>query len=164
MLKFLSDEALQNPDYIVVQPSPIQGLGIFTQKPCQPGEILMVITGEVIDSEECLRRENEENNVYIFYLDEHRYLDTSQSGKIRYINHHCAPNCYVIERDAHSLYLVAARQIAAGEEITIDYDFEEIYALCQAHNPLCTARQHACPALQAKMRASSDLDSDARLE
>ncbi len=160
MLKFLSDEALQNPDYIVVQPSPIQGLGIFTQKACQPNEIIMVITGEVLDSEECLRRENEENNVYIFYLDEHRYLDTSQSGKIRYINHHCEPNCYVIERDSDSLYLVAARQIAAGEEITIDYGFEEIYALCQVHNPSCAAHRNACPVLQA--RKDTSLNSEMR--
>lgn len=150
MLKLLSDEALRDPDYIAVQPSPIQGNGIFAQKACQQGEIIMVIDGEVIDSDECVRREDEEDNVYIFYLDEHRYLDTAQSGKIRYINHSCEPNCLVVERDAESLYLVAARAIEAGEEITINYDFEEIFVLCQTHNPTCKARRDACPALQDK--------------
>lgn len=149
MSQQLSDDALRNPDYIAVQSSPIQGYGIFTLKACQQGEIIMVIDGEVIDADECMRREDEEDNVYIFYLDEHRYLDTAQSGKIRYINHSCEPNALVVERDANSLYLVAARDIQAGEELTIDYDFAEIYDLCQRDNPACKARQSACAALQA---------------
>lgn len=150
MLKLLPDDALRNPDYIAVQPSPIQGNGIFALKACQQGEIMMIIEGEVIDSDECVRREDEEGNVYIFYLDEHRYLDTAQGGKIRYINHSCEPNALVIERDADSLYLVAARDIESGEEITINYDFEEIFRLCQTHNPACKAQQNACPALQSE--------------
>ncbi|PIO48961.1 MAG: hypothetical protein CMR00_02485 [[Chlorobium] sp. 445] len=150
------EDALHNPDYIAVQPSPIQGYGIFTLKACQQGEIIMVIDGEVIDADECMRREAEEDNVYIFYLDEHRYLDTAQSGKIRYINHSCEPNALVVERDANSLYLVAARHIQAGEELTIDYDFEDIYDLCQRYNPVCKARLGLCTALQARQASQPD--------
>ncbi|MCS7012018.1 MAG: SET domain-containing protein [Chloroherpetonaceae bacterium] len=148
MLKLLCDEELLNPPYIKVCASPIQGYGLFTEKACREKEVIMVIAGEVIDGSECLRRENEENNVYIFYLDEERYLDTAQSDKIRYINHSCEPNCIVCTRNAESLYLVAAREIAAGEELTIDYDFEEIYELCQKHNPNCKKEQ--CKVWRAK--------------
>ncbi len=143
MLRRLPDCALYNPDYIVVLESPIQGKGIFTTKPCEAGEILMIIAGETINGEECLRREEEEANVYIFYNDEDTYIDTAMTEKIRYINHSCEPNAEVKDRDRESLYLVALRAIDAGEEITIDYDYEEIYDICFSKNPACKKDQCA---------------------
>ncbi len=132
----LSNSDLYNPDYIIVLDSPIQGKGIFITKPCQAGEVLMIISGETINAEECLRRE-EEANVYIFYNDDDTYIDTAMTEKIRYINHSCEPNAEVKDRDRDSLYLVASRSIEAGEEITIDYDYEEIYEMCFTRNPAC---------------------------
>jgi hypothetical protein len=84
-----------NPDYIIVLDSPIQGKGIFTTKPCEAGDVLMIITGETINADECLRREEEEANVYIFYNDDETYIDTAMTEKIRYINHSCEPNAEV---------------------------------------------------------------------
>jgi len=133
----LADSDLYNPDYIVVLDSPIQGKGIFTTKPCEAGEVLMIISGETINAEECLRREDEEANVYIFYNDDETYIDTAMTEKIRYINHSCEPTAEVKDRDRDSLYLVALRTIQAGEELTIDYDYEEIYEMCFTQNPAC---------------------------
>jgi SET domain-containing protein len=133
----LPDSDLFNPDYIIVLESPIQGRGIFTTKPCEAGEVLMIISGETINAEECLRREEEEANVYIFYNDDDTYIDTAMTEKIRYINHSCEPNAQVKDRDRDSLYLVASRTIQAGEEITIDYDYEEIYNICFSRNSAC---------------------------
>ncbi len=135
------DSDLYNPDYIVVRDSHIQGKGIFTTKPCAAGEILMIITGETINAEECLRREEQEANVYIFYNGEDTYIDTAMTEKIRYINHSCEPNAEIKARDRTSLYLVASRPIEADEEITIDYDYEEIYDICFAQNPACKKDQ-----------------------
>jgi hypothetical protein len=137
----LPDSDLNNPDYIIVLDSPIQGRGIFTTKPCEAGEVLMIIAGETINADECLRREEQENNVYIFYHDDDTYIDTAMTEKIRYINHSCEPNAEVKDRDHESLYLVALRTIQAGEEITIDYDYEEIYDLCFTQNPTCKKDQ-----------------------
>ncbi len=141
MFQTLPDSALYNPDYIVVLDSPIQGKGIFTTKPCKKGEALMIIAGETINADECLRREAEEANVYIFYNDDDTYIDTAMTAKIRYINHSCEPNAEVKDRDRESLYLVALRAIEAGEEITIDYGYEEIYAICLAYNRACKKSQ-----------------------
>ncbi|MFN3560591.1 MAG: SET domain-containing protein [Chloroherpetonaceae bacterium] len=143
MFQSLPDSALYNPDYIVVLDSPIQGKGIFTTKPCEMGEALMIIAGETINADECLRREAEEANVYIFYNNDDTYIDTAMTAKIRYINHSCEPNAEVKERDHQSLYLVALRPIQAGEEITIDYDYEEIYDVCFSQNPTCRKDQCA---------------------
>jgi uncharacterized protein len=139
MLTTLPDTSFINPEYIIVKSSPIEGSGIFAGKSFEKDERVMIIAGEVISADECMRREDEENNVYIFWQDDNTFIDTANSGKIRYINHSCRANCYVIERDADSLWLMAAQNIAVGEEITIDYDFEEIYEMCQKLNPACAA-------------------------
>jgi SET domain-containing protein len=113
---------------LFVNNSEIQGFGLFTSVKIPAGEKIMIIRGEVISGEECERRE-EYGNVYIFWNGD-SYIDTSMTTRIRYINHNCNFNCDIIDRDAESLFLVAARNIEAGEELTIDYGYEEIYELC----------------------------------
>jgi SET domain-containing protein len=117
-------------DQIVVKDSPVHGKGIFTQIPIRKDQLILEIRGEEIDAEECIRRENEENNVYVFWKDDNTYIDTSSTEKIKFINHSCDANCYIDEDDNGSLILIAARDIAAGEELTIDYGYDEIYEEC----------------------------------
>ncbi len=115
---------------INVKESPIHGKGIFTTSEIPQNELLMIIQGEVITGKECERREEEDDNVYIFWNGRY-YIDTSKTKKIKFINHDCEPNCEVLTRDKESLYLVSARPILQGEELTIDYGYEEIYDNCK---------------------------------
>lgn len=115
--------------FIIVKESSIHGKGIFSKGFIPKGSLVMVIKGEAISEKECLRRENEEDNVYIFWNGDN-YIDTAMTDKIKYINHNCDPNCEVFDRDEESLNLVAAKDILPGDEITIDYDYEEIYEEC----------------------------------
>jgi SET domain-containing protein len=119
-------------DKVIVKNSEISGKGLFALQEICDGEIIMKIEGEVIDEDECVRRENEENNVYIFW-NESNYIDTAKTDKIKYINHSCEPNCNVEDGDESSLTLVANRYIKAGEELTIDYGYDEIYEFCNCH-------------------------------
>jgi uncharacterized protein len=116
--------------HVIVKKSGIHGRGLFTSIDIPVDTRIMVISGELISSEECVRRENEEANVYIFWLDDDSYIDTAMTKKIKYINHHCDFNCDILDRDESSLYLVAYRNIKKGEELTIDYGYEEIYESC----------------------------------
>jgi hypothetical protein len=116
-------------DFITVEVSPIDGKGLFTSVFIPAQTKILIIEGEVIDEKECLRRENEENNVYIFWNDD-CYIDTAKSVKLKYLNHSCNPNCYIASRDNTSLYLISAKDINKGEELTIDYGYEEIYESC----------------------------------
>ncbi|PKL83197.1 MAG: hypothetical protein CVV24_06165 [Ignavibacteriae bacterium HGW-Ignavibacteriae-3] len=112
-----------------VRESLLHGLGIFTKVDIPADEVICIIEGEVIDEAECVRREDEEGNVYIFWNGDN-YIDTSKTRLLKNLNHFCTPNGYVEDRDSTSLYLVADRDIKAGEELTIDYDYEEIYENC----------------------------------
>jgi SET domain-containing protein len=120
-------------DYIAVLDSNLHGKGIFTKIDIPKGTVIMQIIGEEIDVNECIRRENEENNVYIFYKDDNTYIDAKNSEKIKYINHSCDYNCYVDEDENGNLILVAAREIKNGEELTIDYGYDEIYENCNCN-------------------------------
>ncbi len=115
--------------YVIVRPSSIHGFGIFTTSDIPEGSEILPIIGEVISEEECVRRE-ELGNVYIFW-NEDSYIDTTDTDKIKYINHNCDFNCDVLDGVDNSLRLVAYRDIAAGEELTIDYGYEEIYKECR---------------------------------
>jgi len=116
-------------EHIFVKESPIHGKGIFSSVIIPENSLVMVIKGEVIDGFECERREEEDGNVYIFWNGDY-YIDTFKTDKIKYINHDCEPNCIVLDRDDESLNLVSLRAIEPGEEITMDYGYEEIYENC----------------------------------
>ena len=119
--------------YLEVRESSVHGKGIFTTVDIPADEIICIIHGEVIDENECVRREEEENNVYIFWNGE-SYIDTANNSLVRHLNHLCAPNCYVDDRDESTLFLVAQNDIKAGEELSIDYDYEEIYDYCNCEH------------------------------
>ncbi|MSP59808.1 MAG: SET domain-containing protein [Myxococcales bacterium] len=146
-LQRLPDEALIDPADLVVGRSAIAGEGLFTARPFRAREVLMILTGEVIDAAECARREAA-GNVYIYWIDDDRYLDGAPTRLARFVNHACAATAIPEGRDDRSLYLVALRDLAAGEEVAIDYDFPEIYRRCRAVNPACLGE--ACAVARAQ--------------
>jgi uncharacterized protein len=116
-------------DLLEAKESAIHGKGIFTTVDIPEDSIIMVISGDVISGDECERRE-ELGNVYIFWNGD-TYIDVENTDKIKYINHNCDCNCEVDDNDDSSLFLIASRNISAGEELTIDYGYEEIYEMCK---------------------------------
>jgi uncharacterized protein len=125
---------------IIVRESDIHGKGLFSSIFIPAGEQIMLIKGETISGEECERRENEEENVYIFWNGDDCFIDTSATEKIKYINHNCEYNCDVADNDEESLILIASRNIMPGDELTIDYGYEEIYEECNCSFCMSTAQ------------------------
>ena len=134
----MHDEALLTPPYLVVRASPIAGQGLFTTQALRGGEVILVIVGEVIDECEAERREREEHNYYIYWNDAN-YIDAAQTRHSCYVNHSCQANVMSLPRDEATRYLAAKCDIAPGEELTLDYEFAEIYDLCQRVNAQCAA-------------------------
>jgi len=88
------------------------------------------------DCSNCHEVDDEEDNIYIFWNGDDCYIDTSMTKKIRYINHDCDFNCDVVENGRGGLMLIAYHTIEAGEELTIDYGYDDIYENCECKSCL----------------------------
>jgi SET domain-containing protein len=119
-----------NGEYLLVKNSELHGNGLFVKKSFKEGEIITHIIGEMINADECIRRENEEENVYIFYKNDNEYIDVANNHLLKYLNHACDYNCDIDEDENGNLILYAVDYLKAGTELTIDYGYDEIYQYC----------------------------------
>jgi len=126
-------------DLAMFEDSPIHGTGGFAKAAIAKGTRILEYVGEKISKAESLRR-CEANNAYIFTLNDEQDLDGDVAwNPARFINHSCAPNCEA-EKDEDRIWIVAARDIEAGEEITFNYGYDlEAYEdyPCQCGSPQC---------------------------
>jgi uncharacterized protein len=110
-------------EFVVFRTSSIHGTGGFARSDIPADTHVIRYVGEEITKSESLRR-CELNNEYIFDLDEERDLDGSVSwNPARFLNHSCAPNCEAQSEDGE-VWIVAIRDIRAGEEITFNYNYD----------------------------------------
>jgi hypothetical protein len=110
------------PDHLRTGPSPIHGLGGFAKHDLAQGTRVVEYVGQKISKAESLRR-CEQGNWFIFSLDDQFDLDGGFEGNpARFLNHSCAPNCEAVCSDGR-IWIVARRDIQAGEEITFNYGY-----------------------------------------
>jgi uncharacterized protein len=122
-----------NISNLMVKDSSVHGMGLFSTIEHKEGQLITIISGELINGDECVKREDE-GNVYIFYKDEDEYIDASKHSQLRYLNHSCNYNCDIDEDENGNLILFAVEDIQSGEELTIDYGYEEIYDYCSCND------------------------------
>ena len=113
-------EATEN---VVVRQSAIHGTGAFARCNIAKGRPVIEYVGDIISKAESARRLDADNE-FIFTLDDEFDLD----GKVpwnaaRFINHSCAPNCEA-EIDGHRVWIIALRDIQAGEELSFNYGYD----------------------------------------
>jgi uncharacterized protein len=109
-----------------VRPSSIDRTGCFAGEAIPAGALFAEYTGERIDRAEAVRREADpaRTAVYTLWLDDGVVIDGMFGGnETIYMNHSCEPNCFLEEAEAR-VFVGAARAIAAGEELTIDYAYD----------------------------------------
>ena len=103
--------------------SAIHGIGGFAKADIVAGTRVIEYIGETITKAESLRR-CESNNEYIFSLDDMYDLDGNVPwNSARFLNHSCDPNCEA-KPDDGCIWIVARRDIRAGEEITFNYGYD----------------------------------------
>ncbi len=122
-----------------VTKSPLHGLGCFATVRFLKGNRIAEYAGEKISRKEAMRRMKRPNGKRISELETEWYIDGSVDGnQTQYINHSCDPNAdaFVI---GGSLFIFALREIAPGDEITVDYlnSFEQDQSVCQCRTASC---------------------------
>jgi tetratricopeptide (TPR) repeat protein len=131
-----------NPEHtpfrLIVGPSPIHRLGVFADEPISARRKVIEYTGERISRYEGRRRWDPKRS-YLFHLDNYWRIDGAIGGSgAEYINHSCAPNLKTRYVRGHIIYF-SNREIARGEELTVDYHYsDEITRMrCNCGAPTC---------------------------
>src|SRR6202140_762611 len=116
---------------LVVRPSPIHSVGVYTSKPIRKGTRVVEYAGERITAEEADRRYDGVSRTYLY-------------GLGAYLNHSCDPNCEVDEIKGR-VWLFAIRDIAAGEELVWDYNLydDEDPAPCHCGSRKCRGTMYS---------------------
>lgn len=100
---------------------PGTGLGLFACVPIARGDFILEYTGTRIPTKVA----DESGGKYLFEIDEDWTIDgETKENTARYINHDCYPNTEAEISEDDKILIHALRDIAPGEELTIDYGDE----------------------------------------
>ncbi|MCA9472615.1 MAG: SET domain-containing protein-lysine N-methyltransferase [Nitrospirales bacterium] len=104
-----------------VQPSPINGKGLFAAEPIRARQKIGEFEGEVISQRVARRRAKTRRHIAIVEVNNGKAIDAAgQKHGFRFINHSCSPNTYMrIIRERVEFY--SLRHIKVGEELTCHY-------------------------------------------
>lgn len=157
--------------------SPVHGKGVFAARDIPAGTRILEYQGERIDQDEADRRHpvnpDDPFHTFFFALSSGIVIDGGVDGNdSRWINHACAPNCETQEgRHGKRIYIVALRDIRAGEELNYDYGLvidgrqtrklkEQYRCLCGA--PECRGTMLAPPSGKRSKKTASPADKKAK--
>jgi len=114
-------------EYVKVGRSKLHGRGLFAARDLPKGTYVMEYRGERLGKREGTRRTNEQwakGRVYTFELNQRVDIDGSPQWNLaRLANFSCEPNTESQNERGRRIWIVALRDIKAGEEITYDYNF-----------------------------------------
>ena len=140
------------------RPSPIHGTGLFAKQPIAPSEIVAVKGGHVLTGAQWAELEPTLGPAEIQISEDLFMAPVSQAerdGSMLYINHSCDPNAAI----QGQIVLVAMRDIAPDEELTIDWattDDGDHEMRCRCGSPRCrsivTGKDWMKPELQERYR------------
>ena len=104
-----------------VKPSPIDGHGAFAAETIPARRKIGEIRGEPVTVKEARRRAKAQRRIMMVEVSQRMAIDASQSSDpLRFTNHSCRPNA-VLRISQGRVELYAMRDIASGEEITVNY-------------------------------------------
>jgi SET domain-containing protein len=97
---------------------------VFAVEPISKNTRVIDYAGELIHNSESEEREERylrDGCIWVFRVSRSWSRDANVGGNIaRFINHSCTPNCYT-QIKGDTIWIIAARNIRKGEELTYDY-------------------------------------------
>ncbi len=115
----------------------LTGLGLFTFSDIKKGQCIIEYKGPTLTKQQ----EEDSNSLYLFEVTKKKTIDGAvRWNTARYINHSCRPNSE-IEIIKEHVYVMAKRNIKAGEELNYDYDTDYYEAYIKPKG--CKCIKHA---------------------
>jgi len=105
---------------LIVKSSSLHGAGVYTTAPIKKGARVLEYTGPRLTAKECRGLYADTEVTYLFAMDDHNII-IDGFGMAAFVNHSCDPNCET-DQIAGRIWILAQRNIAAGEELTYDYN------------------------------------------
>lgn len=128
---------------LVRKRSRVHGQGVFAAEPITKNRRIIDYAGELIANAISPQREARylaEGCIWVFRVNRAWSRDAAVGGNIaRFINHSCTPNCW-FEVVGTTIWIRAARNIRAGEELTYDYMTVGDHTIPCCCRPGCTRR------------------------
>jgi uncharacterized protein len=125
---------------LVRRRSAISGWGVYAGQTIEEDTRIVEYKGQLVSQAEGWRREERylpRHRIWIFTVNDRLVRDAAVGGNIaRYINHACDPNCYT-DVVGHTIWILAARRIRTGEELTYDYNTDGVAGIRCLCRPRC---------------------------
>ena len=108
---------------LIIRSSAIHAAGCYTMRAIRRGERICEYDGPRFTKQEADRRYEGRMVTYLFSFGEHGTV-IDGFGTAMFLNHCCEPNCET-EEDSDPIFIRAIRDIAAGEELTYEYNLHD---------------------------------------
>ena len=138
---------------LMIRSSAIHAAGCYTTTPIRKGTRVVEYTGPRIRKGVADLLYEDSPITYLFGIGS-RSLVIDGHGAAMFLNHSCAPNCETDEIDDR-VWIIAVRDIAAGEELVYDYnlyDGDEEEASCNCGTASCRSTMYCAEEIARRER------------
>jgi len=150
---------------LVLRQSRIHSYGCYTTQPIRKGTLIVEYVGEPLTCEQAEDLYDDFENTYLFGLDGGKRIIDGY-GVAAFVNHSCKPNCET-DQIRGKMWIIALRDIEAGEELTYDYNLydgdDDDEAVCRCGAKECRGSMYGDEELErrAKEKANAAVKSAA---
>jgi SET domain-containing protein len=145
---------------LIIRSSDIHAAGCYTTSPYRRGAKLVEYTGPRITKRQGDRIYDDRPVTYLFGIEDETGggdMVIDGHGMAMFINHSCEPNCVTEQDDNGRVWVIAVRDIRAGEELTYDYllwDGDDD-APCHCGSPKCRGTMYSPEELEKRNRRAA---------
>lgn len=148
---------------LVIRSSSIHAAGCYAIRPFKKGALVCEYEGPRFTKEVADERYKDRSITYLFSCGDNGMV-IDGFGTAMFINHSCDPNCETKDIDGR-IYVVAIRNIAAGEELTYEYnlfDSDDTEADCYCGSSRCRGTMFSDAEVKRRARLARKSAQDAK--
>lgn len=140
---------------LIIRSSAIHAAGCYTTEPIKKRARVVEYTGPRITKEQADAKYEHSPTTYLFGVGDGSTVIDGH-GIAMFLNHSCDPNCETDEVRGR-VWIKAIRDVAAGEELTYDYnlyDGDEDEATCNCGSANCRGSMYSPEELKRRVRGA----------